>query len=221
MPVSSTWGPWHLSECLVTLSEELEKKFPHITIWSIGDAHHKPPSDHLPNSADRVNAIDIPIDSHFTDADCQWLISVLTKDNRVKYIIRNRRIWKPSTGWKAYTGVDPHTGHIHVSVVDSSHNVTRPWIKEGREIVFANVQGYLPTLLIGDADPIAPNTPHLVTRMQIMLDYLVPEKVAADGEYGKKTADALEHVFGAGHGASVTIPMWAQLYGILPTAPKK
>src|SRR4051812_19000692 len=104
MPISATWGPWHLSECLVTLSEELEKKFPGITIWSIGDSHHKPPSDHLPNAAERVNAIDIPINSKFTDTDCQWLISVLVKDDRTKYIIRNRRIWKPSTGWKPYTG---------------------------------------------------------------------------------------------------------------------
>ena len=223
MPVSAKWGPWHLNECLVVLNRELEERFPGIDIGTIADDHHKPPSDHIPNKYDRVNADDFMITKNFTATECQWLIeTVLTKDSRVKYIIRNREIWKPDTGWQDYHGSDPHTGHCHVSVVDSAHSVTRPWLNQkGRTVVFTNVQGYLPTLLLGDEDPIAPGAPHLVTRMQIMLDYLVPETVKADGKYGPKTAASLGHIFGEKAKASVTLPMWNQLYGILSAPPSE
>lgn len=33
----------------------------------------------------------------------------------VKYVIFNHRIWSPARGWHAYTGVNPHTDHVHVS----------------------------------------------------------------------------------------------------------
>lgn len=29
-------------------------------------------------------------------------------------VIFNHRIWSAASGWHAYTGVDPHTGHVHV-----------------------------------------------------------------------------------------------------------
>jgi len=33
----------------------------------------------------------------------------------VKYVIWKRREWTPARGWHAYTGPDPHTGHVHIS----------------------------------------------------------------------------------------------------------
>jgi len=34
----------------------------------------------------------------------------------VKYLIYNRRIWQPGSGWGPYSGSDPHTSHVHCSV---------------------------------------------------------------------------------------------------------
>ena len=37
----------------------------------------------------------------------------------VMYVIWNRQIWgsyNPSAGWRAYTGVSPHTDHVHISL---------------------------------------------------------------------------------------------------------
>lgn len=33
----------------------------------------------------------------------------------VKYVIWNRQIWQPGSGWTKYTGTSPHTDHVHVS----------------------------------------------------------------------------------------------------------
>lgn len=33
----------------------------------------------------------------------------------VKYVIWNRYIWQPNSGWRKYNGPSPHTDHVHVS----------------------------------------------------------------------------------------------------------
>lgn len=33
----------------------------------------------------------------------------------VKYVIWNRYIWQPSSGWRKYSGPSPHTDHVHAS----------------------------------------------------------------------------------------------------------
>ncbi len=34
----------------------------------------------------------------------------------MQYLIWNRRSWAPGRGWRTYTGVSPHTDHIHVEL---------------------------------------------------------------------------------------------------------
>lgn len=35
----------------------------------------------------------------------------------VMYVIHNRKIWSSySPGWRDYTGYEPHTSHIHISL---------------------------------------------------------------------------------------------------------
>jgi len=38
----------------------------------------------------------------------------------ITYIIYQRRIWEPDTGWKAYHGPNPHTDHVHISFQNSA-----------------------------------------------------------------------------------------------------
>ena len=68
------------------------------------------------------------LDPHFTESRAIALLPWLIKDARTHYVIHDRKIWTSETkAWKAYTGTDPHTNHIHLSVNDSAHTDTRPW----------------------------------------------------------------------------------------------
>ncbi len=95
---------------------------------SIGDASHQTrDSDHNPWVVD--GDIGVVAARDFTHdpkggRDAQNLADSITasRDSRVKYIIWNRRIissqvqpWK----WRNYAGPNPHTKHIHVSVLPS------------------------------------------------------------------------------------------------------
>lgn len=81
-------------------------------------AHASTNSDHNPNSAGVVCAADF-----FANAGLD-LASFAEHCKRVnhtavKYVIYNRRIWSKARngeGWRVYTGSNPHTSHVHVSV---------------------------------------------------------------------------------------------------------
>jgi hypothetical protein len=59
--------------------------------------------------------------------DCYLIFQKLQKDPRVKYLIFNYRIWTPEKGVDVYTGSNPHTKHIHISINDKCGNDTSPW----------------------------------------------------------------------------------------------
>jgi hypothetical protein len=59
--------------------------------------------------------------------DCAEIFKNLQNDPRVKYLIFNRRIWTPQKGVDIYTGSNPHTKHIHISINDKCGNDTSPW----------------------------------------------------------------------------------------------
>ena len=65
-------------------------------------------------------------------SDCAVLFKTLRDDPRVKYLIHNGKIWSKEKGERAYTGLSPHTHHIHVSIKDGMGNDTSPWFKEGK-----------------------------------------------------------------------------------------
>lgn len=95
---------------------------------SIGDVNHSSRvSDHNPDENGVVCARDFTHDPQggfdsYKFAD--WLASRLKngQENRVKYVISNRRIASgPDQGnavgvWRKYTGSNPHDQHVHVSV---------------------------------------------------------------------------------------------------------
>lgn len=59
--------------------------------------------------------------------DCHEIYEQLKKDKRVKYLIFNKQIWIPGRGDKPYTGSNPHTNHLHISIKDNCGNDDSPW----------------------------------------------------------------------------------------------
>lgn len=85
----------------------------------IGDAKHAASkSEHNPNAAGVVRAIDITHDpGRGFDS---WKFAEMLRlraDPRILYIISNYRIANPGKPWRKYTGKNPHDHHVHISVV--------------------------------------------------------------------------------------------------------
>lgn len=82
-------------------------------------------SAHLTRTSDHNvgNAVDITHDPSGCSGDL--IAEAATRDPRTKYVIWNRRIWTGS--WKPYTGTNPHTSHVHISIRDAVRDDSRPW----------------------------------------------------------------------------------------------
>lgn len=88
-------------------------KWKAIGIWSKRNiAGTNTPSQHSMG-----NAIDWHGKKGVGDPVMQKLANWLVKNADIiqaQNIIYNRKIWNPSQGWHAYSGVSPHTDHVHV-----------------------------------------------------------------------------------------------------------
>ncbi len=119
---------WRVAKALIALRAEINARWPNRdkrTDGTIGDANHCGPgksSDHCPNPAGVVRALDIDSDG----IPAGWLAEHVRKrgkdgDPRLRnggYVIFNRRIASEVQGWiwRTYTGSSPHTDHVHFSV---------------------------------------------------------------------------------------------------------
>jgi peptidoglycan hydrolase-like protein with peptidoglycan-binding domain len=126
-----------LAPSLVRLRSEINQKWPRRDRSSdgwIGDTSHQRSgmpenggSDHNPNRRGVVDALDIDVDG----INVTSLVSLLIKHPAVNYVIWNRAIWSRRHGFKArrYTGSNPHTSHLHVSLIQSAgaENNATPW----------------------------------------------------------------------------------------------
>lgn len=124
---------WRAARSITKLQAELTAAYPNRTRpdWIIGDtAHAGSASDHNPNSAGVVCAIDI---RQGGGINLTTVAETIKRNNptQVKYVIFNRRIWskaRNSEGWRTYSGSNPHTTHVHVSVgVGSDGRSTGPY----------------------------------------------------------------------------------------------
>jgi hypothetical protein len=89
-------------------------------------AHIKqsPTSDH-----NTGYAVDLTHDPE-SGVDCSDIFEKLKEDKRVKYLIFNKKIWskdKARLGNRPYTGSNPHTKHLHISINDGCGDDTIPW----------------------------------------------------------------------------------------------
>jgi len=137
---------WRLAESLIKLRNQINAAYPNrnkASDGTIGDtAHAATVSDHNPNAAGVVAAFDVTHDpSNGINISKLADEIVASKDNRVKYLIRNREILIPANGWywTAYTGADPHTSHLHISVQNDYDN-SKQWNIKGDDTVKASDQ---------------------------------------------------------------------------------
>lgn len=120
-------APWRVARSLFVLRDQIDARFPNrsrITDGYIGDNDHQnTTSDHNPWYGGIVTAADWTHDPR-SGFDIDRFTDELAagKDPRIKYIIANRWIldsraqynpWK----WVRYNGSNPHTSHVHVSVM--------------------------------------------------------------------------------------------------------
>ena len=133
-----------IAKSLDTLRRQVNSRWPGRDKSSdgwIGDAAHKASkSDHNPNAAGVVQALDLTHDpAHGIDARKLAEMLVASRDPRIKYIISNAEIvsarvqpWR----WRPYSGVNAHRHHVHVSVDDdpSFYDDAQPWMLDGKPV---------------------------------------------------------------------------------------
>jgi hypothetical protein len=132
---------WRVAKSLLKFRDQINQLSPHRNKSSdgtIGDAAHASrSSDHNPWLKDGktgiVTAIDITHDPS-KGVDTWALAEFLRtqKDARIKYVISNKRIWSSVSNpyqWRKYTGTNPHSSHMHVSVHSSKahYDSESPW----------------------------------------------------------------------------------------------
>jgi hypothetical protein len=62
--------------------------------------------------------------------DCVEIFEKLKEDKRVEYLIFNGKIWskaRAKEGNRKYTGSNPHTKHLHISIKPEMATDTSPW----------------------------------------------------------------------------------------------
>lgn len=121
---------WRVADSLETLRKQLNTAFPNrstVSDGGIGDFRHQASksSDHNPYIKD-LGGVGVVTARDFTHdpkngLDCNWLAKTLVeaRDARIKYIIWNRSIISSTVSawrWREYTGANPHTQHLHISV---------------------------------------------------------------------------------------------------------
>lgn len=136
---------WRPAKSLEKLRAQINDAYPNRSKASdgmIGDtAHASTMSDHNPNSQGVVTAFDITHDpAHGLDIGELSDTLNASRDPRIKYLIANGLILVPDDygwdNWQPYSGADPHTNHLHVSVYGDYDNTSDWNIKEEQVELF-------------------------------------------------------------------------------------
>lgn len=185
---------WRLARALETLRAQVNAKWPNRGKGSdgaVGDTSHGArKSDHNPDAAGIVHAIDITHDPKNGFDSYAFADMLLAKqDPRISYIISNRRIGGGPKGtqpgkWRKYTGVNAHDHHVHISVVSGPKaDDTTAWdiggVAATRPEVVAAYIAPPRTLRRG-------STGDDVKKLQAALHVFI------DGQFGPKTETALK-----------------------------
>lgn len=138
---------WRLARALDVLRQQINSTWPDRskrTDGTVGDlAHQRGYSEHNPNSAGVVRAMDITHDpAGGVDGDrlADDLAAELERRGHKGYVIWNRRIRSSyvSPGvWRSYFGSNPHSAHVHVSYI-ANYDDTSPWRLSNAERLTVN-----------------------------------------------------------------------------------
>lgn len=156
---------WRAMSSLLVLRDQVDVIAPRRSRASdglVGDsAHQGTNSDHNPHyvagvGSNIVTALDLTHDpAHGFDSYRFAEVLRQARDRRIKYVISNRRIFssyasgnRAAWAWGPYTGSDPHTNHVHTSVLDAPISDTRtPWNLEGFAADMTPSQQYIQHVL--------------------------------------------------------------------------
>lgn len=109
-----------LAEFRQTINDAFPKRDKSSDGW-IGDkAHQARKSEHNPDEKGCVHAIDVDVDDGDPTRDlAREILRACIGQKAVWYVIYNRVIYSRTHNWAArkYTGSDPHTGHVHISIL--------------------------------------------------------------------------------------------------------
>lgn len=186
---------WRLAHSLDTLRRQINEMSPYrskVSDGTIGDARHSSrSSDHNPNPNGVVCALDITHDpAHGVDSGLLASALIMSRDDRIKYIISNGQITSGKNGtkpWVArkYKGKNPHDKHVHISVTGDIDD-DRMW--------FGSFVGSATTTV-----PQEPENPvlakgtkgHAVARLQRLLN-MRDYDLVVDADFGDKTVKAVK-----------------------------
>lgn len=193
-------GSYFLAPSLVKLYvEEINARWPNRDRASdgwIGDPSHAArSSDHNPDwsapGARRgvVRAVDIDTDG----IDVRALLNEVIGDPRVWYVIYDRVIYSRTYDWRAlhYSGSDPHTGHVHLSIMhtETAENDTTQWFghPKTRGMPAVDLSNVVEAFRAADRDKAANAGVHRIQR-QLVEQYGATLKL--DGIAGRMTRHA-------------------------------
>lgn len=181
----------HVAAAITTFIRQCDEFAPHrshISDGTWGDAAHQKlgnRSDHNPWYNGIVTAVDITHDSD-RGLDCNDLANsiISSKDTRRKYLIWNGRIFefrlgfKDSGRWAKYDG-DPHTSHLHLSIMPNSS-------------VDSVVQWSLYTFTVLQLN----DWNDRVAEVQRQLNRIAAARLVTDGIFGMRTLTAVRNYQG-------------------------
>jgi len=202
--------PWRVARSLLTLRDQVNAAHPRrdkASDGTIGDAAHAATvSDHNPDAYGVVRALDLDHDpdgaTYADKLDAHALADALvaSRDSRISYVISRGRIARSYPkgtvapfAWAPYTGTDPHTSHVHVSVVATSDaDRTDPWHLDPAKAAAPKFPGTIRRGSTGTA----------VKTWQKALNALAGTKLTVDGIAGPRT-DAAIRTYQRYHGLVV------------------
>lgn len=178
-----------LAKALVVLRDQMNALAPNRSKASdgwIGDSKHASrKSEHNPNAAGVVRALDVTHDPR-NGIDNATIAEKLRKsaDPRILYIISNGRIANSGKPWRKYGGTNGHYQHFHVSVVADArlYDSAKPWALDG-SVVKADM-----------TQPAVVERPYLVrgAKGDAVAELQRKLKITVDSDFGPKTEKAVK-----------------------------
>lgn len=189
---------WRAMTSLLVLRDQANLIAPNRSRASDGlvgdEAHQDTNSDHNPHyvpgvGSEIVTALDLTHDpAHGFDSYDFAEALRRNRDRRIKYVISNHRIFssyasgsRPAWTWGTYNGIDPHTNHVHVSVLDAVISDTNtPWNLDGFEVDMTPTQQYIQHVM----------NYRIIGIIKMQDPVIVPAFTASDGSKFPNLADA-------------------------------
>lgn len=167
---------WRVFSSLLVLRDQANALAPNRAKGADGticDTNHPTTSDHCPHDVpgvgpEMVSALDLTHDPAGGFDSYRFAENLRShRDKRIKYVISNHQMFSSyatssyaAWTWRPYSGTDPHTNHVHISVLDAAISDDKtPWNLEGfiamaDSLIVYNTGWFMQLGVIGLKDPV-------------------------------------------------------------------